>query len=132
MVAYNFKSSFVDPIRSGAKRQTIRRNGKRRHARPGEQLQLYTGMRTKQCTKIIDDPICFFAVPISIHLEVSEAGELGGITRIVCGTLPITTEVELQVFAQKDGFASLDVMSRFWRQFHGESQFQGTLIGWDL
>lgn len=65
MVAYSFKKRFVDPIRVGLssvslsfdcqpKRQTIRSIGKRRHARPGETLQLYTAMRTKQCRKIGD------------------------------------------------------------------------------
>lgn len=58
MVAYSFKAQFVEPIRAGLglptepqirpKRQTIRADRKR-HARPGEELQLYRGMRTRQC-----------------------------------------------------------------------------------
>ncbi len=58
MVAYSFKQRFLDPIVSGTKTQTIRGNGKRRHARVGDSLQLYCGMRTKACMKIIADPIC--------------------------------------------------------------------------
>ncbi|MEJ0016825.1 MAG: ASCH domain-containing protein [Acetobacteraceae bacterium] len=46
MVAYSFKRDFAAPILAGIKRQTIRAD-RRRHARPGEVLQLYTGMRTK-------------------------------------------------------------------------------------
>ena len=48
VVALNFKQQFIPPILSGAKRQTIRAIGRRRHAIPGETLQLYTGMRTKR------------------------------------------------------------------------------------
>jgi uncharacterized protein YqfB (UPF0267 family) len=51
MVAYSFKARFVEPILAGTKTQTIRADRKR-HARPGEDLQLYTAMRTKQCKLI--------------------------------------------------------------------------------
>lgn len=71
MVAYNFQSQFVEAIRNGSKSHTIRRNGKRRHARPGESLQLYSGMRTKACKKIITDPECVAAIPISIEISTS-------------------------------------------------------------
>lgn len=76
MVAYSYKAGFVAPIRVGLglavldlhyelggylpgqpirpKRQTIRANGRRRHARPGEALQHYHGMRTTKCFKIGD------------------------------------------------------------------------------
>jgi hypothetical protein len=47
VVAYSFRQQFRPPILAGTKRQTIRADRKR-HARPGEQLQLYTGMRTRQ------------------------------------------------------------------------------------
>lgn len=71
MVAYSFKKQFIRPILIGlgaplspdefavgmdefgnvsrpvGKRQTIRALGKRRHARPGELVSLYFGMRTK-------------------------------------------------------------------------------------
>lgn len=69
MVAYSFRPQFVGPITVGLglsfvnsfgvtpptirpKQQTIRAHGKRRHARPGDELQLYTGMRTKACRLI--------------------------------------------------------------------------------
>ena len=48
MVAYSFKRRFREPILAGSKQQTIRADRKR-HARRGEALQLYTGMRTTQC-----------------------------------------------------------------------------------
>jgi hypothetical protein len=49
MVAYSFQPMFELPIVLGTKRQTIRAAGKRRHARAGDTLQLYLGMRTPRC-----------------------------------------------------------------------------------
>ena len=72
MVAYNFQEQFVAAIVDGRKRQTIRAIGKKRHAEPGERIQLYTGMRQPGCRKIIDDPVCVLAMPIRIsenHVE---------------------------------------------------------------
>jgi hypothetical protein len=54
MPAYNFQKQFAPLVQSGEKRQTIRTLGKRSHAQPGNKLQLYTGMRTKQCRKLVD------------------------------------------------------------------------------
>lgn len=59
MPAYNFRKQFAPLVESGQKRQTIRTIGKRRHARAGEPLQLYTGQRTKACRKLFSpDPEC--------------------------------------------------------------------------
>ncbi|OYY06768.1 MAG: hypothetical protein B7Y70_16055, partial [Rhizobiales bacterium 35-68-8] len=57
MVAYGFKFRFVEGIQSRTKRQTIRLP-RRRHALPGERIQLYYGMRTPHCFRIIADPAC--------------------------------------------------------------------------
>lgn len=46
MVAYNFQARFAAAIEAGEKAITIRSIGRRRHARNGERLQLYTGQRT--------------------------------------------------------------------------------------
>lgn len=56
-VAYSFQQQFAEPILAGTKGGTIRaqRSG-RGHARPGEELQLYTGMRTKHCRLICRKP----------------------------------------------------------------------------
>lgn len=42
MAAYNFQKQFVHLIENGDKHQTIRRRGKRHHAKPGGMVQLYT------------------------------------------------------------------------------------------
>lgn len=65
MVAYGFKKFFSPQIESGHKRQTVRGN-RDRHARPGERVQLYEGLRTQYCRKIIADPVCTHVVPIEI------------------------------------------------------------------
>lgn len=58
MVAYSFHRMFAPDVEAMIKRQTVRAHRKR-HARIGEPVQLYTGMRTKQCRKlVIPDPIC--------------------------------------------------------------------------
>lgn len=135
MVAYSFKKRFVEPIRWGLglgldlsdgcvrigepKRQTIRAVGKRRHARPGETLQLYTAMRTKQCEKIglarctSCDPI--FINVFDTHLEF----------------LRFAPEpVGLDAFARADGFENAAEMHAFWAKEHGLGWFKGVLIKW--
>lgn len=42
MVAYSFQPRFAAPIEQGLKTHTLRAAGKRRHARVGEALQLYS------------------------------------------------------------------------------------------
>lgn len=122
MVAYNFQTRFSDAIRLGAKMHTIRRNGKRRHARVGESLQLYVGQRTRKCTKLISpDPICdgVYSVEIEITAESIDAVRVGGVA------------VEsVDDFARSDGFDDADDMHRFWVSFHGEGTFFGSMIEW--
>lgn len=141
MVAYSFNKRFIDPIRVGLsrvslsfdcppKRQTIRAIGKRRHARPGETLQLYHGMRTRQCVKI-GDARCVNVVGIRIHVN-------GGRVVIAPGTREenvFDKTVQLDAFAQRDGFADWPDMQAFWREEHGDlsrlGPFVGVLILWD-
>lgn len=122
MVAYSFKKQFADKIRSGEKRHTIRRNGRRRHARPGEMLQLYTGMRTKQCKKIMADQQCELVVPVAIQVAAS------GIESIKLGGEPVD---DMEEFAKSDGFEDLESMSAFWLEFHGVGLFDNaSMVGW--
>lgn len=141
MVAYSFKRRFVDPIRVGLSRvslsfdcapklQTIRAVGKRRHARPGETLQLYHGMRSKQCFKI-GEARCVNVVGVRIHVN-------GGRITIAPGTREehaLDKTVQLDAFAQRDGFGNWTEMQEFWRAEHGEiarlGPFVGMLILWE-
>lgn len=135
MVAYSFKHRFVGPIRAGLaalndplyiglvpKRQTIRVIGLRRHAMPGNVLQLYCGQRTKQCFKI-GDAICSETIPVIIwvgqhDLIIQRGGKLLGCK-------------QLKSFAQADGFADPDDMLSFWHEEHaGIGKFMGVCIMW--
>jgi hypothetical protein len=145
MVSYSFKKRFVDPIRYGlgtlpadvlirnpisrGKLQTIRAEGKRRHARPGETLQLYTVMRTKQCAKI-GDARCVRVRSIRIRfggdfdvIEIAGEEPFGGKASDIH---------KLDEFSYRDGFRSWDAMLKFWEEEHpGVTDFRGFLIEWE-
>ena len=130
MVAYSFKKQFGPPILAGTKAQTIRADRKR-HARPGEELQLYPGMRTKHCKLVARVP-CLEVAPIRIELprarqvpEVMVFKPDGDLAR------HILTPRALQNFAQADGFRDFDEMHAFWCAEHpGVDTFHGVLIRW--
>lgn len=122
MVAYSFKPRFDVPIREGWKTQTIRA-GRKRHARPGEMLQLFVAMRTAQCRKICEDVRCTEVLQVEITF-----GEDGGIDRIETDGVPV---MDLDAFAVRDGFTDSDDMAAFWCAEHGPVEvFHGTLIEW--
>lgn len=121
MVAYSFKRQFAEPILAGTKQQTIRAD-RRRHARPGEELQLYTGMRTKQC-KLIGRATCVAVVPVMLNFAEY------GVVKI--GDTVLFSDARMQEFARCDGFASWAAMRDFWHENHpGSDQFEGVLIRW--
>ena len=129
MVAYSFQKRFVAAIRSGAKRQTIRaqRNRPARHARPGEPLQLFHGMRTRHCTRIIPDPTC--VAILALRLVISE----GCLVDLVVSTRCLGP-AEFDAFARRDGFSDASDMAAFWISQHCPGQsgliFNGWLIEW--
>lgn len=121
MVAYSFKAQFRTRILAGTKRQTIR-SDRKRHARPGEQIQLYTGMRTRSCA-LIARAICQACVPIRIGVAdqwiETETGRIDD--------LPT-----LELFAAVDGFESWSAMRAFWQREHRDQPtFFGVLIRWN-
>lgn len=134
VVAYNFKRRFVEPIRMGlgqpfrvevdpgfmrAKRQTIRADRKR-HARAGEELQLYHGMRTRQCF-LIGRATCTDVR--GIHIQV-------GLGIVSIDDYPAIRD-DIDGFANDDGFADWAEMRGFWRVEHpGVNNFRGVLIKW--
>lgn len=137
MVAYSFKRRFVTPIQAGLaishptyfgpvlpKRQTIRAD-RRRHARPGEEVQLYCGMRTRQCF-LIGRARCIAAQPIEFRFARKEIW--------IDGPIPqhVRTTASLDEFARGDGFRDFDDMrSFFWATEHGAEFFNGVLIRWE-
>lgn len=138
MVAYSFQSQFVEPIQAGTKRQTIRAIGKRRHARPGDALQLYAGMRTRNCLKILAlDPTCLDVQPIRIDVTqrtkttaLAFRAPVFVIDRIAIDGVELSALKNLEAFARDDGFASLQDMADFWGRTHGPGIFSGALITW--
>lgn len=123
MVAYSFQKRFAPMIEAGLKTHTIR-GERKRHARVGERLQLYRGMRTKYCAKIISDPICNLVEPIHIRF----AADSGLILSI---NLFDEEMPDLDAFAISDGFDDAAEMARFWATQHGQmDEFCGWLIGW--
>lgn len=134
MVAYSFNKRFAEPIATGhpatgvIKRQTIRAP-RQRHARPGELLQIYQGMRTKHCRKIIADQVCVEVRPIELfvalgYVRFTDTGEAFGITTM------------LDNFARQDGFLHWADLQTFWQAAHPEASdkdmmFPGVLIRWE-
>lgn len=123
MVAYNFQRQFASAVRSGAKKNTIRamRKGRSRHARPGEALQLYSGMRTSACEKLVSDPICSKVQQITISKEE--------FVRVVLDQelLPAS---EIEKLAISDGFKNAEKFAAFFEETHG-LPFDGVLISWN-
>ncbi|NEZ55472.1 hypothetical protein [Adonisia turfae] len=94
MVAYNFKKKFAYPVTQGYKVQTIRAPRKNGHVKAGGAIQLYTGMRTSNCEKLVNpDPICkaVFSIDIKGHGDV------------LIDRCPLTLE-QIRQLALADGF----------------------------
>lgn len=152
MVAYSFKKQFIDPIRVGLgmspsddfyfqlgqdahypsplpKQQTIRATGKRRHARAGEELQLYHGMRTRQCM-LIGRARCIETLSISIAFHTDQKVIVGAVEKGNAGALHYRGD-HLNSFARRDGFADWPAMFDFWKKEHGDvGVFIGKIIFW--
>jgi hypothetical protein len=133
MVAYSFKSQFEGPIQRREKRQTVR-TLRKRNPRVGERIQLYCGMRTKRCRKIIPDPVCtgWELVEIDVDAEhplIISAVSLSGY---------YLSSLQIGRFAVHDGFggpggydAARRRMGEFWLNEHGEGTFSGVVIRWE-
>jgi hypothetical protein len=117
MVAYNFKPRFAPAVQRGTKSQTIRPPGKRRHAKPGDMLQLYTNMRSPDCRLLRVAP-CILSTGCSIfaHMVVIDGRRITGRA--------------LEDFASADGFSSWGEMCEWFRDAYG-LPFEGRLIRWD-
>jgi hypothetical protein len=129
MVAYSFRSRFVEPIQARAKRQTIRAP-RRRHARPGEALQLYTGMRTKQC-RLIGLARCASVWPI--RLSIKPALHRHDFGEVEYGGRVLNMIQDLDAFARTDGFDDWWHMRLFWLTEHGPhlDAWEGVMIRWE-
>jgi len=71
MVAFNFKFVHADKVEDGAKCATIRPS---RRAKPGDTLQLYTGLRTRK-TRLLKVARCIDVREIIVHKDHIEGIE---------------------------------------------------------
>lgn len=136
MTAYNFQQQFVPAVERLDKRQTIR-GPRKRHARPGESVQLYTGMRHKSCRKLVDpDPVCTAVNRIAIYINRNHPYLIENI--IVKSELLDADAME--AFARADGFDPDDfpfgpsargAMGLWFLKTHGEGKFTGVVIKWE-
>ena len=118
MVAYNFQSEFGPRILDRIKCSTIRRNGKRRHAVKGDEVQLYTGQRTKAC-RLLGRSTCLYSRPIEIHRS--------------CVYVDGSRFVTPQFFAHlagREGFADFAEMQAWFDQRYGLPFVDATQIRW--
>ncbi len=148
MVAYSFAPQFIGSIRSGTKCQTIRPIGKRRHARPGEPVQLYTGMRTATCSKIVEtDPICTGSHKIEIKISTAPKqpkifdhpigggwvgnGAVATMAYQIAEILIDGQAVDESDVAWADGFDDCDEMAQWFGDQYGVGTFVGVMITWE-
>ncbi|OCC01746.1 hypothetical protein BA190_27685 [Labrys sp. WJW] len=126
MVAYSFHKRFAPAIERGTKDGTIRADRKR-HARPGEAMQLFTSMRTRYC-RLLGAPRCVSVNPIRLdfpngRIEIGDAALPGWYQN---------PSYQLDSFAQRDGFDDWADMRAFWAEHHPATPiFSGFQIRWD-
>lgn len=124
MVMFSFKGRFIEPIRLKTKRQTIR-TPRKRNARPGDRLQLYTGARMSPVK--LGEADCLDAGSILLHLDHDRVS----IAWAQAGTAHILTGIGLDAFAVEDGFGDWDDLKDFWRETHDPSgPFEGHIQQW--
>lgn len=154
MVAYSYKGRFVAPVRVGLglpvlsihrelggyhpeqpikpKRHTIRAIGKRRHARPGETLQHYHGMRSPKCFKI-GDARCTSISAIHLFIRSDKVVINPNCDHEVVYSARVNVK-HLDAFAGHDGFADWAEMKAFWLEEHDGKRlgpFCGVLVKWE-
>ena len=114
MVAINFSPEFVGQIITGKKTQTIRRSLR---CKIGDELQLYTGQRTKDC-KLIGRVICTDTDYCAIRPDYITFGD--------ADKHPTADD-----FARADGFSDYQDMVNWFRAKYGSPIFIGHVIKWN-
>lgn len=110
MVAFNF-TQFVDKVENRTKCRTIR---KTKRGDVGQSVQLYTGMRTKACRKLVEEDAQLIIVePITIFVD-----EISGVSWW-----------NRHRFAQLDGFETFQEFREFFKSTYG-LPFSGWLHVW--
>jgi uncharacterized protein YqfB (UPF0267 family) len=118
MPALNFKKQFAPLVATGQKKQTIRAMRKRPF-RANDVLFLYTGMRTKNCAKILDT-VCKSVEDITIDPKNGQI-KLGD---------NYLSDNEIIELAKADGFDCVEDFYSFFEKNNTEI-FVGQLIKWE-
>ena len=111
-------SMFIDGVRDGSKRQTIRRLRKRPIA-VGDTLRLYTGQRTKHC-EFLREEVCTYVVPVQIT---------GCLSIWHDGWRTDTLQPKADILAVADGFDCWSAMRDWFDQAYG-LPFDGAVTCW--
>ena len=120
MPALNYGKQFAPKILEGKKIHTIRRMRKR-PVRPGDNLFHFTGQRTKECIRLLENK-CIYAKDISIVYFPNRMLEA---VEIKIGEREIK---DIQKLAKNDGF---DCFQDFINFFIASGlPFYGQLVGW--
>lgn len=114
MVAINFQAEFAPDIRAGRKTQTIRRTAR---CKAGDELQLYTGQRTKAC-ELLGTAKCAIVEPITIADDYIAVGYF---------RLPSS---DADHIAKVDGFKGVEQLRDWFRSRYGSLPFGGFRIFW--
>ena len=138
MVAYSFQTRFAPDIQAGLKTHTIR-GERKRHARPGEALQLYCKMRHPDCFKIIPDPVCRFVDPILLVFSEARIEGIWFGAPKSRGSWRVGRPDRIDRFARLDGFQDAGEMHAFWypdlkaqNPLVSFQRFPGFIIGWGM
>ena len=114
---------FAGKIKSGEKRQTIRRaSPKWKNVKAGDKLTLYTGLRTKQCRKLGEA----FVEDIG-EVKLYKAGLIGAINREGEYWL---TEDEVEQLSRRDGFDDVYDFWKFFDAHYPERPIKMNVIRW--
>ncbi len=113
MPALSFKKRFIEFVEAWLKTHTLR-NKRKRPIKPGDNLILCTGMRTKFYKEIMR-VICTFVHPASVTED----------------NVFINHKIvkDKDAFAKSDGFRDFDDMKSFFKDTH-ELPWCGELISW--
>jgi hypothetical protein len=127
MPALNFKAQFADDVAFGIKRQTVRAHRKdgRPHAKPGDTIKLYTGMRTKACRLLAEATVTSLR---PVRIEACKMF-IGG-NRLPSVIYDRNCEQTDNEFAEADGFSGFTEMAEWFQDAHG-LPFEGIVICWN-
>jgi hypothetical protein len=115
MPSFNFKKQFAGLVEAGVKTQTIRQMRKR-PIRVGDDLYLFTGLRTSKCRRLITT-VATEVIAITIDHD-----------EVVLGCDPLRRDQVCEL-AKADGFESVSEFKDFFSSHYG-FPFFGQLIKW--